>query len=120
MRTMGNASARPQELIDKVIQTAQKNGVNIDSDINAQLYMADLLEKLYGSTQTRTLQSGVKQGTSEAIETMLPSAVTGDFTNAIMQGGRALLGKGQNDQIKAFERLINEYAGQNGGLIKLR
>jgi len=120
MRTMGNTSARPQELIDKVIQTAQKNGVNIDSDINAQLYMADLLEKLYGSTQTRTLQSGVKQGTSEAIETMLPSAVTGDFTNAIMQGGRALLGKGQNDQIKAFERLINEYAGQNGGLIKLR
>ena len=120
MRALGNASDRPQSLINDVVAAAQRNGVVTDVNINSQIDFADLLEKLYGSTQSRTLAAQVRQGTREAGEDLGGTAfnvASGNFGGAIMQGGRTLLGKGEQDQIRAFEAFIADI-NKNKGLIQ--
>lgn len=116
IRTLGNASDRPQSLIDDVVEAAKRNGVKNDVDINAQIEFADLLEKLYGSTQSRTMAAQVRQGVREGVADVAPDIATGNITQAILKSGRQLIGKGEEDQIKALEAFINSM-NQNKGLI---
>ena len=118
MRTLGNASDRPQTLIDDLVAAAERNGIPMPKDINTQIEFADLLEKLYGSTQSRTMASQVRQGVREGAEDVMGEAASGNITSAAMKLGRNLIGKGSDDQIKAFEAYINSL-NKNRGLIDL-
>jgi hypothetical protein len=119
MRSLGNASDRPLQLIKDVTEAAAANGLRTDVDISTQLKFADLLERMYGSTQTRTLAGQVRTGVREANEDsgLISEAAQSGLVPALIKGGRNLMGQGEDDQLRAFEQYIRSL--NRGGLINI-
>lgn len=113
MRTMGNASDRPKTLINDVVEAAKRNGSTVDQDILAQLQFADLLESIYGTTQNRAMRGQVSRGVSDAATDIAGDFFAGNKANMIGKIFKAVAGQSEDDQIRAFEKLIEE-AGRNG------
>lgn len=120
MRNMSNADADYRELIEDLYATAQANGIKADTDIYTQLRFADMLDSLYGSTQTRTLRGQTARGVADASGEIIPDLMAGQTSipQALMRGARDLSGKGESDQARALEAFISEL-NKNKGLVPL-
>ncbi len=116
MRTMGNASDRPTTLINDVVEAAKRNGSTVDQDVLTQLRFADLLESIYGTSQNRAMRGQVSRGVSDAATDIAGDFFAGNKANMISKIFKAVAGQSEDDQIRAFEKLIEET--QRNGLIR--
>lgn len=67
LRVLGNASDRPQSVIDAVIEAATKNGYTSDVDLKKVLIMTDAMEDLYpGITPNRGFSGSTARGMNQS------------------------------------------------------
>lgn len=110
-RVLGNASARPQEVIDALTKLADKAGKGkLSKDITDAIRFSDLIEEFYGLQQTRSLGGQVARGTKAGVEGATNSAIEGAANGGItgMIGGavKGVLGKTTVEQQKALDELL--------------
>jgi hypothetical protein len=110
-RTLGNASSRPQEVMDAIISLADKSGKKgLGKDLSDAIRFSDLMEDFYGIQQTRSLAGqvarGTKAGVEGATESLLQNASTGGITGVISTAVKGILGKTTAEQQRALENLI--------------
>lgn len=115
-RILGNASARPKEVIEKLLDISKKAGYKAPADFKKLVEFSDFLEDLFGITQTRGFQSGIERGVKNVAEGV-------DIATDIVGGGakgkvsalskivQKVTGKTKEDQIEAVRRLLKS-AGQ--------
>lgn len=116
-RVFGNASDRPTDVLQKLITTAEKYGYKGQGNVFDQLKFADLLENVYGTTQTRSLRGQVGRGALDAISETTGAAKDISTGNLLSLGTRtikAILGRSEDQKVKAFEALVEGEAGSMG------
>lgn len=109
MRVLGNAKDRPQALIDAIEDLARARGGQYGTNMNTITRFADLLEDVYGNPQTRSFRGqGARAGLDVVDETTgaLKEAVRGNVFGAITRPIKTILGKSEEDKIRAFEGLV--------------
>jgi hypothetical protein len=119
LRVFGNASDRPNTVLDKVYTNAQKYGYAGQEDIIVQLRFADMLEDVYGS-QTRSLGGQVSRATSPTSDPTqtVASGVRemvkwSPYSGAIrLMRASGLIGKRPEDVMRSFENMILTEAGR--------
>lgn len=112
-RILGNAADRPLSVIQGVMDTAQKYGFKPKGNYQDQIRMADLLENVFGTTQTRSLRGQVGRAGADVLSEAAGAATDAAHMNVLGLGGRALkaiLGKSKEEQIKALEELLTNEA----------
>ena len=62
LRVLGNASDRPQSIIDKIVRVASDNGYKSDVNLNNIIALTDQLEGLYDITMPRSFSGQVTSG----------------------------------------------------------
>jgi hypothetical protein len=112
LRQLGNAASSPEKILNNLFETATKYGYTGGDDLYQLTRLADIIENLIGSAQTRNLASEVGRGVQGAggldfVSSTLKGAKSGGFTGA----GASLLekfgGVGKEDQIKALKELFD-------------
>lgn len=111
-RLLGNASARPQEVIDAITALADKAGKGkLSKDISDAIRFSDLIEDFYGLQQTRSLAGqvakGTKAGVEGATESIIQGAANGGVTGMVGSVVKGVLGKTTAEQQKALDALLN-------------
>lgn len=110
-RVLGNASARPQEVIDAIANLADEAGMGIGKQIKDQIRFSDLIDNFYGSTQTRSLAGqvgrGVKSGAEGVVEDIATNGPIGGAVKSVGRGVKAILGKTEKEQQKALEAFLD-------------
>ena len=111
-RVLGNASARPQEVIDAISALADKAGKGkLSKDISDAIRFSDLIESFYGLQQTRSLAGqvakGTKAGVEGATESVIQSAANGGVTGILGSMAKGVLGKTTAEQQKALDALLS-------------
>jgi len=111
-RVLGNASARPQEVIDAITALADKAGKGkLSKDISDAIRFSDLIEDFYGLQQTRSLAGqvakGTKAGVEGATESVIQGAANGGVTGMVGSMVKGVLGKTTAEQQKALDALLN-------------
>ena len=66
-RLLGNASARPTEVFEKIFKVAQESGIKVRSDFNELIKFSDDLETLLGLTPATGFEGGIKRGFLSAL-----------------------------------------------------
>lgn len=118
LRIFGNAADRPTSVLNKVYDTARKYGYKGGEDIVNQLRFADILEDVYGSTQTRALRGQVGRGVSDISDPLsrglsaAREAAKWSPVSAALRLTRGFLSGTGDDTLKAFENLVRAEAGQ--------
>jgi len=62
LRVLGNASDRPQSIIDEIVRVASDNGYKSDVNLNNIIALTDQLEGLYDITMPRSFSGQVTSG----------------------------------------------------------
>jgi len=111
-RVLGNASARPQEVIDAITTLADKAGKGkLSKDISDAIRFSDLIEDFYGLQQTRSLAGqvakGTKSGVEGATESVVQGAANGGVTGVVSSVVKGVLGKTTAEQQKALDALLD-------------
>lgn len=118
MRVFGNASDRPNDVLNTLYGTARKYGYEGEENIINQFKFADILESIYGQP-SRSIGSQIARSVSPTQDPTQVSASAiremakwSPYSGAIrFLRARGLLGRHQNDVLRAFENLIREEAG---------
>lgn len=112
-RLLGNASGRTMEILKRLEDTAVQNGFVKKQDVRSQVLFADLLEDLFGTTQSRSLRGQVQRGTQDAVDgvEIAADAATGNLGSAVLKTGKKLFGgKKPNgptkEQLDALRKLL--------------
>lgn len=66
-RLLGNASARPTEVFEKIFKVAEESGIKVRSDFNELIKFSDDLETLLGLTPATGFEGGIKRGFLSAL-----------------------------------------------------
>lgn len=103
-RVLGNASDRPTSVIQGLDEIAQKYGFTSDTSVMDQIRFADDLEKLFGTTQTTSLEGGVRAGVEQAAVDAAEGGIRGVALRAI----KNVLGRTQKEQIEALRKLLSD------------
>lgn len=111
-RVLGNASARPQEVLDAIAALADKAGKGkLSKDISDAIRFSDLIEDFYGLQQTRSLAGqvakGTKAGVEGATESVIQGAANGGVTGMVGSVVKGVLGKTTAEQQKALDALLS-------------
>jgi len=111
-RVLGNASARPQEVLDTITSLADKAGKGkLSKDISDAIRFSDLIEDFYGLQQTRSLAGqvakGTKAGVEGATESVIQGAANGGVTGMVGSVVKGVLGKTSAEQQKALDALLS-------------
>jgi len=106
-RTLGNASARPQELLDAIIAIADDAGEGVSKSISDQIRFADLLENFYGTSQTKSLTGQVARGTKAGMEEVATDLISGGPVSAVGKFVKGILGNTPKEQQRALEAFID-------------
>lgn len=108
-RILGNASARPQEVLDAIIGLSKD--ATKTQDIKDLIKFSDLMEDFYGIQQTRSLAGqsarGIRAGVEGATEALAESAANGGLTGLIGRVVKGVMGKTTKEQQRALEALID-------------
>jgi len=110
-RVLGNASARPQEVLDAIVSLADKAGKKgLSKDLSDSIRFSDLIEDFYGMNQTRSIGGQMARGTKAGIEgatnAVVEGAANGGLSGMIGGAVKGVLGKTTAEQQKALEELI--------------
>ena len=110
-RTLGNASSRPQEVLDAIVSLADKSGKKgLGKDLADAIRFSDLMEDFYGIQQTRSMAGqvarGTKAGVEGATEALVEGASQGGITGVLGKAVKGILGKTPAEQQRALESLI--------------
>lgn len=112
-RVLGNAADRPTSVIQALDEVAQKYGYKPKGNIMDQIQFADLLEDVFGTTQSRSMRGQVGRGSLDAISEATGAVQDGAQGNVLALGARAIkavMGRSKEDQIKALEQLLESNA----------
>ena len=116
-RVLGNASARPQEVLDDIVSLADKSSKKgIAKDLLDSIRFSDLMEDFYGIQQTRSLAGQVARGNKAAGESITESVIEGSqggVTGLIGKAVKGVLGKTSVEQQRALEELIKSLKSIN-------
>ena len=116
MRTLGNASSRPTEAIDKLVKVAQDFGFESPIDIHKIIRYADELENLYPITPTRSLAGEVSRAGSLTGESTIKQGVIGTVDKAITQGAidlyKKFRGMTPENRTRLLHALFDETSGE--------
>lgn len=109
MRVLGNASARPQEVIDAVINTAKKYGYTSKVDLNKVTRFADALEDIYPAiTPTRGFTGSATRGVNQSVVGVAGDVATGNVKGVL---GQAL---GSSATQKEIQQALDEFIASLG------
>lgn len=103
-RLMSNAQSRVN-LIDSMAEVesvAKRYGARFDDDIILQTMFADELGRVFGAAAKTSLQGDIEKAASSAIRGGAREAVT----DAVLEGGKRLLGKTDEKAYKAMKQLL--------------
>lgn len=118
LRVFGNAADRPMSTLQRLYDTAKKYGYQGDEDVLSQLKFADILESIYGQpsravgeqvAKTLALKGDAQQSIAQASREAVKWSKYAGTVNLLKKFG--LLGKAQDDVLRAFENLIRGEAG---------
>lgn len=110
LRVLGNAAARPQDVIDGVLQTAQKYGYESDVDLNRLIYITDQLEDLYDITPSRGFSGSTARGVDQSGIGALGEAATLNLGGLF---NRALSSRASRQEVReAFEAFLGSLPNQ--------
>ncbi len=96
-RVLGNAADRPTSIINQLEDTAIELGFEPKNNVYDVIQFGDILEAFFGNFQTRNLQGQVARGVN------IPTGKADIAGKAI----KAVLGQGDEAQIKALEDLLD-------------
>ncbi len=111
-RAMGNASARPLQVVRNVDDTAALLGVADDASALAQVNAAEVIEQSLLPARKGTLQRAVQAGTGEALKEetkkgiMRSLPIIGRFGDAIDAGVQAITKRGTPEKILEVMNLL--------------
>ena len=108
-RLLSNASARPKELLDRLVKLAREQGYKGTGSIEDKVIFADVLEDLFGSTQTRALRGQVARAGGDVADQALQAGVnlaSGNKMGLMQQGINLLRRRTPEHQIEAFRKLL--------------
>ncbi|MDP2631675.1 MAG: hypothetical protein Q8P30_02820 [Candidatus Uhrbacteria bacterium] len=106
MRTLGNASAQIDGVLDDLAATAVEYGYKGATDFNAMANWANIIENAYGLTKGGSLQGRVKSGIQQAGEAGV-AAATGGIGGVLLKAGQAVAGQTNKNKQKALDQLID-------------
>jgi hypothetical protein len=112
-RILGNAADRPISVIQSLDEVAQKYGYKPKGNIMDQIQFADLLEDVFGTTQSRSMRGQVGRGALDAVSEATGAMEDTASGNILALGARAIkaiTGKSKEDQIKALGELLESNA----------
>ena len=110
MRMLGNAADRPLSVIQALEEAAVKNGFKKTDNIFDQVLFSDMLENLFGTSQTRSLRGEVGRAGMDVANELGGAAADiakGDIFGLIGRGFKAALGKSDQAKIDAIQKLIS-------------
>lgn len=112
-RILGNASARPNEVLQKLIDLTDALGYKGGNPLD-QVQFADILENIFGTTQTRGLKGEVNKAVGDAIEGtgIVKNLATGNISGTISSIGKKLFGVEKEKQIKALKDFLEMLKGE--------
>lgn len=105
LRILGNASDRPQSVIDEVLKVAKENGYTSNVDLNRLIYVTDQLEDLYDITPSRGFSGSTQRGIDQSA-----AGTVGDVATMNVGGlfNRVAGSQATRQEVKeAFEAYIN-------------
>lgn len=108
-RVLGNAADRPTSVIQRLDEIAQKYGYKSKGNVMDQIQFADLLENVFGTTQTRSMRGQVGRGALDAVSEATGAIEDTASGNILALGARAIkamTGKSKEEQIKALGELL--------------
>lgn len=103
-RILGNASARPNEVLQKLVDLTTELGYKGGNPLE-QVQFADMLENIFGTTQTRGLKGEVNRGVGMALEGtgLAKDAATMNLGNLTDKAIRKIFGITKEKQINALK-----------------
>lgn len=105
LRVLGNASDRPQSVIDEVLSVAQQTGYTSDVDLNRVLILTDQLEDLYDITPSRGFSGSAARGVNQSAAGTVGDAATGNISGLF---SKALNSRASQKEVQeAFEAFLN-------------
>lgn len=105
LRVLGNASDRPQSVIDELITTAKARGYVSDVDLNKIIYLTDQLEDLYDITPTRGFSGSTARGVDQSGALGAASDIAS--LNVASLFNKAMSSKATREEVKkAFEEFL--------------
>lgn len=109
MRNLGNAASRSQGFLQLLEEAAKNAGYKSKDNLDQLIRMADVIEQMAGSSQTRSLRGEVARGMSES-QGVLSDAAEGAKSGGLVGGGMALLrrigGVKKEEQLTALRELL--------------
>lgn len=120
-RVLGNAADRPMSVLSSMDEIAQKYGYKPKGNYLDQLQMADIMEDVFGSRQTRALRGQVKRAGLDAVSEATGAAqdvASGNVLGLGTRAIRAITGRSDEAQVKAFKELVNKAAERSGATAK--
>lgn len=109
-RILGNASAVPLEVLNRMEKIAIKNGYKSKNNVIDQLLFSDFLEDLFGTAQTRSLRGQVGRGAKDVAGVISTGAdvARGDIIKLAGKAIGTIKGITPEKQKKAVLELLKE------------
>lgn len=114
-RILGNASARPTEIIQPIIDLSSALGFKGGSPLD-QIQFADILENIFGTTQTRGFKGEINRGVGQALEAIdtAKNVATGNVGGLTEKLIRKVYGVTKENQIKALKNFLDMLESNSG------
>lgn len=104
-RMLGQASARPTEVINELLAQAKKAGIDFGGNFDDLVRFADELDDIGGITQTTGLQGSVQRAGEAAVES------AGGMLSKVGSGLMRLGAPGAEEKIKAILEFFKDVEG---------
>lgn len=108
-RLLGNAQDRPMAVLQEIDRLSRILGFKSDDNVFNQVLFADLLENLFGTSQTRSIRGAMGRAALDADAERIAGATeaaTGGLYSAIATKLKSVMGKSDKAKIDAFERFL--------------
>ena len=114
LRTLGNAADRPYTMLKNLEDVAIEFGFKADDNMFDQLMMFDMLERLFGTQQTRSFRGQAAAAGADVLKETAGAArdvATGNLWMTALQKMKPFIGTSDEKMIKVFGEFLD-------GLIK--
>lgn len=116
-RILGNAADRPISVLKDLEAAVERLGIKPGNiNITDQIKFADLLENLFGTSQTRSLRGQVGRGAADAsLETSgaMEDLATGNVKGFVKKNLKAVLGRSDKEKIRLFKAFLKSVSEED-------